>query len=132
MPMTRSASRAMRLAAKVPVAPIAPRLRGRSKSRPVALDMPEALAKESLRIGIGLRLNILGEGQGDSACFCRAGQHAHGLRERGQQLFRTCDAVPVAADRLEAIVNRNILSVFGLKLLQDRRDVAAGKNVSRQ
>jgi hypothetical protein len=47
-------------------------------------------------------------------------------------LLRAVDPVPVAGDRFEAVVDREILTVRQLELLQDRGHVPAGENVARQ
>ena len=84
---------------------------------PITLNVPGTPGEEGFWIGICLRLYVLREGQRDSAGFRGTGQYAHNLWERGQHLLRTRDAVPVAAHGLEAIVDRDILCVLGLKLL---------------
>ena len=98
--------------------------------RSIAWDMPGALCEECFGVVICLCLHILRKRQGNSACICRAGQHAQNLRQRGQHLLRAHNAIPVAAHRPKAIVNRNILSVFGFQLLQDGRDIAAGEEIT--
>ncbi len=108
------------------------RLLQRIAIRAIARNMPHALVEKRLWICIRLGLHILWQRQGDSAGFSRAGQDAHNLGQRGQQLLRACNAIPVATHGLEAIIDGNILGVAGLELLQDGRDVAAGENISRQ
>ena len=39
------------------------------------------------------------------------GQHAHDFRQRGEELIGAVEAIPVAADGLEAIVDRDVLGL---------------------
>ena len=75
------------------------------------------LMEECFGIVVCLGLYILRQRQRDRACLSRTCQDAHGLWQRCEQLFRSGDAVPVTTNRLEAFIDRDILAMFGLKLL---------------
>src|SRR5690242_9747939 len=92
--------------------------------------MPDSLLEEGCRIVIRFGLYILWQCQCNGPCIGLTGEYAHGLWQRSEQLFRAHDAIPIAADRLEAIVDRNILAMLRLKLLQHWCDVAAGKDIA--
>src|SRR5690348_13658782 len=95
-------------------------------------NVPDALLEKCFGIGKCFRLDILGQGQGNCSGFRRTGQYAHGLRERDEQLFRAYNPIPITADWLKTIVDRDILSMFRFQLLQDRRDVPTSKEISRK
>ncbi len=78
----------------------------------VARNVPGALLEKPRRIRECLRLDVLGQRHGHGAGVRWTGQHAHRLWQRGQQLFGSIDAVPVAAGGLEAIVDGNVLRMF--------------------
>ena len=99
---------------------------------PVAHDVPDALAEERDRVVVGLGLHVLRQRQRHRAGLGRAGQHTQRLGQGRQQLVGPVDAVPVLADRLEAVVDRHVLALRPLKLLQHRCHVAAGEDVARQ
>ena len=77
-------------------------------------------------------MHILRQRQRDRAGIRGRGQDAHGCRQRGDQLLGTVDAIPVTRDRLEAIVDADILRVFAFDLLQDGRLNALGEDITRQ
>ena len=52
--------------------------------------------------------------------------------KRGDQLLGPIDAIPIARDRLEAVVDADVLTVLAFQLLQDRRLNALGEDVARQ
>ena len=111
------------------------RLRGASNRRaigPIARDPPYAPGEQRLGVVVRLRLHVLRQTNRHRAGLGRVGQDAHGRGQCTQQLVGAVDAVPVAADRFEAVVHRDVLGVLGLQLLQDRRDVAPGEDVTRQ
>ena len=99
---------------------------------PIARDVPYPFPEERLRIFVGFGLHVFRQPDGHGAGLSRVGQYPHGLGQRRQQLIRPVDAVPVAANRFEAVVDRHILAVFRLELLEDRRDIATGEEVTRQ
>ncbi len=106
------------------------RLRQRRPIRPVAHDMPDALAEERGRVVVGLGLHILRQRQGHRAGLGRAGEHPQRLGQRRQQLIGPVDPVPILADRPEAIVGRKILAPRRLDLLQHRRHVAPSEDIA--
>ena len=95
-------------------------------------DMPHALAEQLLRVIPGFRLHVLRQRQGDRAGVGRRGEHAHGFRQGGDELVRSGDAVPVARDRFEAVVDADVLGGGGFQLLQHRRHVAPREDIPRQ
>ena len=105
-------------------------LRQRRPIRPVAHDMPDALAEERDRVVVGLGLHILRQRQGHRAGLGRAGEHPQRLGQGGQQLIGPVDPVPILADRPEAVVGRKILAPRRLDLLQHRRHVAPREDVA--
>ncbi len=111
--------------------PLGSRLK-RCRVRPVARDGPDALGEQLHREVVRFGLHILGQRKGDGAGVRRAGQHAHGFGQRGDDLVRPVDAVPVAADRLEAVVDADVLGMLGFELLQHRGHVAPGEDVAGQ
>jgi hypothetical protein len=80
----------------------------------------------------GLGLHVLRQGQGHRARLGRVGQDAHGRGQRRQQLLGPIDAIPVAAERLEAVVDREVLAALGLELLENGADVPTGEDVAGQ
>ncbi len=80
----------------------------------IARDMPDAAGEERSGVCKSLGLYVLGQGQRDGPGLRRAGQHAHRFRQSRQQLFGPRDAIPVAADGLEGIIDGNILRMLGL------------------
>ncbi len=98
--------------------------------RAVARDVPDAALEQRFGIGAGHRLHILGQAQRDRPGFRRRGEHAHGFGQRRDELLRAVDAVPVARDRPEAVVDGEILRVFAFKLLQHRGLDALGEDIA--
>ena len=72
-------------------------------------NKPRPLTKPVRRKIECFRLNILRQAERDGTGLCRRCEHAHGFRQRGQELLGSIDAVPIAGNRLEAIIDRNIL-----------------------
>ena len=70
--------------------------------------------------------------QRDGAGLGRRGQHAHRFGQRGQQLLGAIDAIPVPRHRPEAIVDRHVLGLRRLELLQHGRRRAIGEDVAGQ
>jgi hypothetical protein len=91
-----------------------------------------ALGKKMDRTVEGLGLHVLGQSDRDGTGLGRIREHAHGLGHGGEDLFRPVDAVPVARDRLEAVVDAGVLRAGVLELLQHGRGPAVGEDVSRQ
>ncbi len=98
----------------------------------VAQDVPDPPAEELDRVVVGFGLHILRQRERHCAGLAGAGEHAQGLGQGGEQLVGPVDAVPVLADRLEAVVDREILALGRLDLLQHRRHIAAGEDVAGQ
>ena len=88
--------------------------------------------EERLRIVERLGLHILGHAERHRPAFGGIGQHLHRARQRGQQLFRPGDAIPIARHRPEAIIggDRGIAEI--LDLLQHRIGPAAGIDIAGQ
>ncbi len=84
---------------------------------PIAWNAPDTPGEKGFWICIRLRLDILGKSQCDSTSLRWTRQYTHGFWKSSQHLFWPCDAIPVAAHRLEAIVDRYILAVFKFELL---------------
>jgi hypothetical protein len=132
MPMTTSASAAMRFAAVVPVAPMPPRYWGWSQvsepppawvvptgmprgadggdgsfERPAlgdgATDVPLPRLQELLGDVDPLRLDVLGQGDGHGAGLGRVGQHPHGGEGDREQLLGPVDPVEEARQRPERV-----------------------------
>lgn len=80
----------------------------------------------------GFGLHILRQSQGDCPGVGRAGQHPQSFRQRQQNLLRPVDPVPVAADGFEAVVDREILAMRSLQLLEDRGDITSGEDIAGQ
>ncbi len=80
----------------------------------------------------GLGLNVLGQGDGDRAGVCGAGQGPHGLEQGGGELVRSVDPVPVLRNWLERVTGGRIPGEAGLQLLQDCAGPAAGEDVTGQ
>ena len=95
-------------------------------------DVPDALLEHLFGIVERLGLYILRQRQGDGAGLGGRGQDAHGFGQRADQLIGPVDAVPVARNRLESVVDRDVLGVLILNLLQHRRYVAAREDVAGQ
>ena len=98
----------------------------------IAHNVPDAPAKQFDRVVVSLGLHVLGQCQCDRAGLRRAGQHAHCLRQSRQQLVGPVNAIPILADRLEAVVDRQVLAVRRFELLQDGRHIAAGEDIAGQ
>ena len=79
-----------------------------------------------------LRLNVLRQGKRYGTGIGWGGQDAHHFGQSGDQLFGSVDAVPVAADGFERVVDADILGGWRLELLKHGRDVAAGEDVAWQ
>ena len=90
---------------------------------------PHPLLEERFRILEGLALHVLGQGQGHGAGVGRAREDAHRFEKGGHELLGTVDAVPVAGDRLEAVVDRNVLGPSRLELLEHGGHLPRGKDV---
>lgn len=80
----------------------------------------------------GLRLDVLGQADRDGAGFGRIRQHTHGLGQRGEQLLRAVDAVPVTRDGTEAVVDARVVRARVFELLEHGRGAAVGEDVARE
>ena len=78
----------------------------------------------------GLGLHVLAEGERDRAAVGGVGHGGEGARERGQQLLGAGDAVEVAADRAEGVVDGHGAVAEVLDLLQHRVGGAVGEDVA--
>jgi len=96
------------------------------------LDVPHALRQELVGIVVRLRLHVLRKGQRDRAGLRRAGQHAHRGERRGDDLFRSRDAVPVTRYRLKGVVHAHVTARWLLELLQHRIGDTRREDVARQ
>jgi hypothetical protein len=94
-----------------------------------AHDVPDAIFEELDRVVECLRLRVLRQGQRYGTGLGWRGQHAHGLRQRRDELLGAVDPVPVSRYRAEAVVHRDVLSLAGLELLQHRRGHAVREDV---
>ena len=95
-------------------------------------DRPDARLEQRRGIVERLGLHILRQRQRHRAGFGWRGQHPHRLGQRGQDLLRPVDAIPVARHRLEAVVHRHVLRLGRFELLQHRSGTPAGEDVARQ
>ena len=95
-------------------------------------DGPDTRLEQRRGVVVCLRLHVLRQRQRHRAGLRRRGQHAHRFRQRRDDLFRPVDPIPVAGDRLEAVVHREVLRLARLELLQDRCGTAAGEDVAGQ
>ena len=102
------------------------------RGRRAPLDAPRALGEEVARIVIGVRLNVLRQGEGHGAGVGRIGKHPHRLRQRREELLRAGDAVEEAAHRPEAVVDADVAGGGMLQLLQHRPLAAGGVVVGGQ
>ena len=102
------------------------RLRDPLRCRRPAFDAPGALREEVVRVVPGVRLHVLRQRQGHRAGLGRVGEHPHRLRQRGEKLFGTVDAVEEAAHRAKAVVHAHVRRQRVLQLLQHRPLVASG------
>ena len=98
----------------------------------VARDLPDALLEQEVGIIVGFGLRVLRQRQRDRARIRRRGQHAHGFRQRGDQLLGAVDAIPIARDRLEAVVDADVLRMLVFQLLQHGRLDALGEDIAGQ
>src|SRR5689334_18286381 len=96
----------------------------------IAWDCPYSALKEFFRKIKRLGLHILRQTDCYGPGFHRRGEDTHCFWKGSEQLFWSLNTVPVARNRLQAIVNRDVLGLEGFQLLQNWRDIASGKNVS--
>ena len=94
--------------------------------------VPDPPGEEGQREVEGLGLDVLGQADGGRAGLCRVGQYPHGAQEGRDQLLGPVDAVPVAGDGLEGVVDRDVQRARVLQLLQHRIRVAGGEDVGGQ
>ena len=104
--------------------------RGRLGDRPC--DVPQPGFEQLLGPVVGLRLDILGQGDDGGPGLDRVGQHAHRTEQRRGQLFRPPDAVEEASHRPEAVVDRDVVRHGMFELLQHRVGDACREEVARQ
>ncbi len=81
---------------------------------------------------VGLRLHVLMERQRHRAGLGGVEQDAHRLRQRGQQLLRSRDAIEERAQWAEGVVDRQVGLARVLERLHDRAGPAPGERVGRQ
>ena len=108
------------------------RLRDPRFRRRPALHAPDPFLEEVGRIVVGVGLHVLGQRDRHRARIRRIGEHAHGLRQGGQQLFGPVDPVEETADRAEAVVDAHLGGHRVLEFLQHRALVPGGVVVGRQ
>ncbi len=104
----------------------------RGTIRLAAADEPHALFKKLFRVIVGLGLHVLRQRQRHCAAIGGRGEHAHGFRQRGDQLLGPIDAVPIPRYGFETVVHTRILRRRRFNLLQDRRHIAPRKDVAGQ
>ncbi len=97
-----------------------------------AADHPVALGEELGREVERVALDVLGQRQHHGAGVHRVGQHAHRVRQRGEQLLGPVDAVEEPRDRPERVVDRGVGLDRVLQLLQHRALPAGGVGVAGQ
>ena len=102
--------------------------RGRVRQWPG--DVPGPLAKEPGRPVERLGLHVLRQRQGDRAGLRLTGQHAHCLQRGVDQLLGPRDSVPIAGDRPEGVVDRDLLRPACLQLLKNGPDPPGGEHVT--
>ncbi len=90
----------------------------------------DARLEEGLRIVEGDLLRVLAEAEEGRAAFGRIEHHGDRLRQRGDDLLRMRDAVPVARHRAEGVVHRRRRVAEMLDLLQHRVGAAVGEDVA--
>ena len=98
--------------------------------RAVARDGPHPLREHLDRKVEGVRLDVLRQTEEDRARVHRGREHAHHLRQGGDQLLGPVDPVPVADDRTEHVVRAGVLRGRMLQLLEHRRLDALGERVA--
>ena len=92
-----------------------------------ARDVPDPLLEQFDGILEGFRLNILRQGERHGAGFGLGREHAHHFGQRRDDLVGAIDPVPIPRDGLKGVIDRDVLRVGLLQLLEDGPDVAAGK-----
>ena len=80
----------------------------RSHVGTVARDGPHAPLEQFHRVVERLGLHVLRQRERHGAGVGGRGQRAHGLHQRRHELLRTIDAIPVARDGTEAVVDRHV------------------------
>ncbi len=95
-----------------------------------ARNDPDALAEKFFGEVEGFGLDVLWKAEGDGTGVGGRGEDAHGFGQGSEELLGALDAVPVAGDGLEAIVDGNILSGCGFQLLENWSDVAASEDIA--
>lgn len=94
--------------------------------------LPDPLPEELLRPVVRLRLDVLRQRERDGAGVRGVGQDAHRVQGGRDQRLGAGDAVEVAGDRAQAVVDRHVARVRDFELLQDRVGGAAGEGVAGQ
>ena len=96
----------------------------------VARNVPDSFAKKFFGKIESLSLHILRQGKRNCAGLSGRSQDSKRFRKGSQQLLRTLNAVPVTGDGLKQSFTEMSWSLRRLQLLQDRRNFAAGENIS--
>ena len=104
----------------------------RNLVRLATADKPHPLAEELFGIIVCFGLHVLRKRQRRRAAIGGRREHTHHLRQCGDELLGTIDAIPVARHRLEAVVDADVLCGGRLDLLQHGRNVAAREDVAGQ
>ena len=99
---------------------------------PAAIHVPDTLLEEVFRIIVGFAFHILRHTDTNSTGIGRIGQNAHGMDHGCHHLFRTIDAVPIAADTLEGFVDGITVAIIEFSLLQHRVRLAGSESVTRE
>ena len=96
----------------------------------LAADVMDARLEEGLRIVEGKLLRVLAKAEEGRPALGRVEHHRDRLRQRGDDLLRMRDAVPVARHRLEGVVHGRRRIAEMLDLLQHRVGAAVGEDVA--
>ena len=95
-------------------------------------NVPHAGRKELLGPVVGLRLDVLGQGDDRGARFGGVGEHPHRTEQRGRQLLRAPHTVEEPGHRPEGVVDRDVVRHRMFELLEHRVGDARGEQVARQ
>ena len=95
-------------------------------------DVPHTLLKQLLGVIPRLSLHVLRQCQRNSTGFGGRTQNAHCFHQSEWKLIGPVDAIPVTRNGLECVVDRDVLRMFGLELLEHWSYVAARENIAGQ
>ena len=95
-------------------------------------NVPHAGREELLGPVVGLRLDVLGQGDDRGARFGGVGEHPHRTEQSGRQLLRAPHTVEEPSHRPEAVVDRDVVRHRMFELLEHRVGDARGEQIARQ